>query len=317
MKEEPAPVTGTDPNSTAQPMTTNQMQPMGMMPGMMPAAPGMYGAPGMMPAAPGMYGTPGMMPMPGMMPYQNFLYCEDPMKELALSTGALIRQEVEMYEVVSGCETQNRYHVLLQSKMGLKMAFKCIESSGCCSRCCCPNDCRGLKMTITHMASSAEVVTDISKIFVRAEKPCCAGFLCCCRPHMDIRLEENNKYIGGVREPFTCCDRDVETYDENHNTNYRIIGDCCQYGFCCGASAEKMIEIEFRIMKNGQQVGAIKKANMSIGEYLTKADTYKVAFPLDATPESKMLLICAALLIDYQNFENDSTPKKIRKEQGM
>ena len=50
MKEEPAPVTGTDPNSTGQEMISNQIQPMGMMPGM-------YGAPGMMPGAPGMYGV--------------------------------------------------------------------------------------------------------------------------------------------------------------------------------------------------------------------------------------------------------------------
>ena len=74
-----------------------------------------------------------------------------------------------------------------------------------------------------------------------------------------------------------------------------------------------MIEIEFRIMKNGQQVGAIKKANMSIGEYFTKADTYKVAFPIDAIPELKMLLICAALLIDYQNLKRILHQKKFVK----
>ena len=305
MKEEPAPTRGADPNSTGQAMMINQMQPMGMMSDM-------YGTTGVTPV----YGAYGMMP-PGILPYQNYNYCDDPIKELADSTGALIRQEVEMYEVISGCETQNRYLVMLQSKLGLKMAFKCIESSGCCSRCCCPNDCRGLKMAIMHIASSAEAVTDISKIFIRAEKPCCDGFLCCCRPHMNIRLEENQKNIGGVREPFTCCDKDVEIYDEKGNVNYRVIGDCCQYGFCCGASAEKMVEIEFRIMNQGQQVGSIKKANISKGELFTKADTYKIAFPLKATPEEKMLFICAALLIDYQNFENESTPKKVRKEQRI
>ena len=313
MKDEqaPEPVKGkeTEHNTTGQGMITNQMMPMGMMPGM-------YGGmtPGMMPGmAPGM--APGMMP--GMMGYQNFLYCEDPMKELLQSTGAIIRQDIEMFEVISGCETQNRYQVFLQSTMGLKIAFKCIESSGCCSRSCCPNDCRGLHLTINHVASAAEIVTDISKKFLIAEKPCCGGCCCFCRPHMDIIFNENKKLIGRVREPFTCCDRDAEVLDEVGNLKYRIVGSCCQMGFCCGSSAEKLIEIEFKILKNGEQVGFMKKMNSSFGEYFSKADSYIIAFPVDATPEEKILLICAGLLIDYQNFEREETPKKNRQKQGL
>ena len=32
---------------------------------------------------------------------------------------------------------------------------------------------------------------------------------------------------------------------QNGNLKYRIIGDCCQMGLCCGSTAEKMVEIEF------------------------------------------------------------------------
>ena len=254
------------------------------------------------------------MGMPGMMPYmygpQNFMYCEDPMKELAQCTGAIIRQEIEMFEVVTGCETQNRYQVFIQSPMGLKYAFKCSERSGCCSRVCCSNQCRGLIMEIRHIASAAEIDTDISKIFIRAEKPCACGCLCCCRPYMDIKLQENKQKIGKVREPFTCCDNDAEVYDENNNLKYRIVGDCCQIGFCCGSTAEKLVEIEFKIERNGEQVGMMKKMSSSLGEFFSKADSYKISFPTDATPEEKMLLICAGLLIDYQYFEKDSTPDR-------
>ena len=53
--------------------------------------------------------------MPGMMGYGpiNFQYWEDPMKELNQCTGAIIRQEIEMFEVYSGFETQNRYQVFI------------------------------------------------------------------------------------------------------------------------------------------------------------------------------------------------------------
>ena len=118
--------------------TTNQqlmnpvgVYPPGMMPGMM--APGMMGPP-VMPMQPGMMPGmtgPGMMPgmAPGMMGYgpQAFAYIEDPMKELAQCSGAVIRQEIEMFEVVSGCETQNRYHVFLQSTWDLNMHLNALK----------------------------------------------------------------------------------------------------------------------------------------------------------------------------------------------
>ena len=79
-------------------------------------------------------GPIGQMPA-GMMGYgpQNFMYVDDSMKEFAISTGAIIRQEIEMHEAVSGCETQNIYQVFVQSPMGLKYCFKCNERSGCCA----------------------------------------------------------------------------------------------------------------------------------------------------------------------------------------
>lgn len=296
----------TTPGQMKQPM-------MGMQPMMMP----MNGMGGMTPMGP-MGPMGGMGYMPGMMGYgpQNFMYCEDPMKDLAISTGAIIRQQIEMFEAYSGCETQNRYQVFIQSPMGLKYAFQCNERSGCCGRCCgCSTDCRSLEIVVRHVSSPAEIDADISKIFLRANKPCTLG-CCCCRPYMDVKLAEENKYLGKVREPFTCCDKDAEIYDENGHLKYTISGDCCQFGLCCGSSAEKLAEIEFKITQNNEIVGMMKKMNASLGEYFTKADSYKISFPNKATPEEKMLFIIAGLLIDYQNFENNETPQNNRKQQG-
>ena len=75
-----------------------------------------------------------MLYMPGMMDYGpiNFQYYEDPMKELNQCSGEILRQEIEMFEVYSGCEKQNRYQVFIQSPMGIKYAFQCNERSSCC-----------------------------------------------------------------------------------------------------------------------------------------------------------------------------------------
>ena len=299
-------------------MTPIGMYPPGMMPGMM--TPGM--GPPMMPM-PGMMDpqmNQGMMPgmMPGMMGYgpQAFAYIEDPIAELAQCTGAILRQELEMYEIISGCETQNRYHVFLQSSMGIKYAFKCIERSGCCGRVCCCNDCRSIKVDIRHVKSANED-PDLATLFISAKKPCALNCCCFCRPQLNISLAKNNSYLGKIREPCTCCNIETEVYDKNKSLKYRIIGSCCQYGLCCGSSAEKIAEIQFKITKHGQTVGIMKKLTSSMGEYFSKADSYKISFPLDATPEDKILLICAGLLIDYQNFESNDTPKQNRAKAGV
>ena len=102
----------------------------------------------------------------------NFQYCEDPMKELSQCNEAIIRQEIEIFEAISCCETQNKYQVFIQSPMGIKFAFQWNEKSGCCSRCCCSNDCRGLKIEIKHISSPAEYDVDFGKVYIRGKKPC-------------------------------------------------------------------------------------------------------------------------------------------------
>ena len=78
------------------------------------------------------------------------------------------------------------------------------------------------------------------------------------------------------------------------------------------------VAIEFKIVgSDGNYVGMMKKMGASgPSEYFSKADSYTISFPSGATPEEKMLLICAGLLIDYQNFEND-TSEKNRGKQGF
>jgi hypothetical protein len=293
------------PNVNNQNITNMPMNPMMMGMNMNPMMMG--------PMNPMMGGMPGMM---GFGP-ASFQYCDEPMKELAQCTGAIIRQQIEMFEVITGCETQNRYQVFIQSPMGLKYAFQCNERSGCCSRCCCSNDCRSLEIIVRHLTSAAEIDPDLAKIYMKAKKPCALACFCCCRPSIDVVLVEENRFLGRVSEPFTCCDRDAEVYDASNNLIYRIEGDCCQIGFCCGSSAEKLVEIEFNILKNKEIVGMMKKMNASLGEYFSKADSYKIIFPKFASPEEKLLLIVAGLLIDYQNFEKDSTPKNNIKKRRL
>ena len=276
---QPVPVVATDPNVTGMPMA-----PMG------PIMPPPYAGP--------MINTP-----------QNFVYIEDPFTEIANCQSAIISQTPSLLEAVTGCVTQNRYHIFLQTPYGLKYAFKCNEKSEGCARCCLSGNARPLQIIMRHVVSLEQLSSDLAKIFINIDKPCQLGCCCFCRPYMDVRLADSGQRLGAVREPCTCCDIETQVLDANGNLRYEIHGDCCQLGLCCGPAIQKLSNINFDIRQNGYVVGAIKKLSSNIGEFFTKADSYEVVFPMNATPSDKFLLIISGLMLDYQNFEkSDNDP---------
>lgn len=214
---------------------------------------------------------------------------EDPMKNLVLSTGAIIEQEIGMFGVAPAL----KYKVFIQSPMGFKYCFNCSYSNGCCSS----------ELIIRHV-TSPKVDPDISKEYLRAKS---SSFCCLCRPTLEVRLADENKFIGKVREPFTCCNKEAEIYNEYGRLKYSIVGDCCQAGLCCKS---KNPETKLRIVNGNEFVGEVNNINGTNGENI-----YKITFPSKATPEEKILIICASIFIDCQNPENDKTPKKKIKQQ--
>lgn len=236
---------------------------------------------------------------------ENFVYIEDPLTELSQSSGAIIRQQPELLEMLTGFKTRNRYHVFLQTPMGLKYAFKCNERSGICTRCCYAPEQRPLELIIRHIISFDQLDNNLAKVFIRAYKPFTMRCCCCCMPFMDVVFADNNQYLGRLTEPFACCNDDIDIYDSSENLRYEIVGDCCQFGLCCGKSVEKLSSINFDIRQNGSLVGSIRKLSASFGEFFSSANSYQIIFPPRATPEEKLIIIIAGLMIDYQFFERD------------
>lgn len=245
-------------------------------------------------------GTEGDMPQQLINGPQNFVYVQDPLTELAQCSGAIIRQNIE--PINNGCQFKNSYDIFILSPMGLKYAFKCSENVGFCEKACCP-DCRSINLLLRHIVSINEFNGDSANIFATINKSCGTRCCCCFRPHMEVVLS-NSKPLGRFRDPCTCCNYNTEIYDSYGNLRYTVIGDCCQTGFCGGSASKKFASIRFDITQNGQIVGMIKKlAASSFGEFFTKADSYQVFFPSNATPEEKMMFIIAGIMLDYQFFE--------------
>ena len=259
------------------------------------------------------------MPQPGAVPPPLFggiqyVCVPDPMTELAMSTGDLIRQEVQFFEQITGCESPNRYYIFSQSPQGgMKLLFKCKEYSGCCMRNCCPASSREFNMDIKHIATVANLDENFSAPFINVKKP--FKFTCCCleRPEMLVRSGVNNQPFGRIKQPFTCCDPEFTLFDNTGTIRYIIHGDCCQCGLLCANNfCGKLSEVIFNVYSAANRevpCGSITKKRATTTELVTSADSYQINFPKDATPQDKILLIVSGLMIDYQFFEETASEK--------
>ena len=105
----------------------------------------------------------------------------NPLVELAQAKSAIIIQQVELLEVVTGWETPNRYHVYIQTFSGQFIyLFKCREESGWCMRVCCSGESRAFFMRIMHVPHQGafSMGDNIGNTFCVLNRP--FKCTCCC-----------------------------------------------------------------------------------------------------------------------------------------
>ena len=227
----------------------------------------------------------------------------------------VINQKADILEAVMGCEQPNNYHVYGRMKDGqLIYILKCREFSGCCMRCCCSVDNRQFTMKIKSSTQGENNSTDdeeFTNSLIKIIKDCRCPCICCIRPEMNIFLTENNKKLGTIENSFSFCDPIFNIYDEKDNKIFYITAECCQSGLLCRNNfIGKTEECHFFIYKSGENskpIGNIcKKAAKSM---LNIADDYSIFLPNNSTPEEKVLLTMAGIMIDYQYFERNNNTK--------
>jgi hypothetical protein len=241
----------------------------------------------------------------------QYIFVQDPMIELANSVKAVIHQQVEVLEMLSGCETPNRYHVFVQNAQGISQyLFKCKEESGWCMRNCCPSSGREFSMRLKHINAATQLNSnDFQNTYATLFKPFKCTCFCLARPELLLSLNgQAQQYVGKVKEEFTCFDPLFTIKDGNGVPVYSVTCDCWQCGFLCRRNfLGKVSEVKFLIYNLNEginPVGSIVKLTaQNVGQLVSDADSYEVNFPVNATPQQKFSLICCALMIDYQFFE--------------
>jgi len=236
------------------------------------------------------------------------------------ATSVFVKQEVNVLEMMTGCEQKNRYDIYVRTPntgpMGMRI-FRCKEESDFCMRQCCHGDARAFKLRINYIVGAQQFGDDFQTIAWMDRPFKCT---CCCldRPEMTVywgELDNMTNCIGKIKEPCSCCDPQMDICDYTSNVRYQVIADGCQCGICCrGTPCGKCSEVMFPIFKSDCQnkefanrTGTIqRKFAGCMKAAFTDADNFEVTFPFDASPEDKLLMIGTSLMIDFRFYNEDS-----------
>jgi hypothetical protein len=206
----------------------------------------------------------------------------------------LVHQQVELFEILTGYEMNNKYQV--KNTLGQQVFFAA-EESGCCMRYWC-GPARGFVLHITDNFGQ-EVIRVVRNFKCCAGCNCCAGTECC---SMEIQVEAPvGQVIGYMKQQKSCLATKYIIQDAEERTIFLINGPTCPcQGLCCRADVEFLI-----LSPDGlHQVGVISKQWGGVfREMVADADNFSVAFPMDLDVRMKATLLGAVFLIDFMLFE--------------
>lgn len=258
------------PNVVQQPGYGQPMpeQPVGQQPG--------YGQPQIQPAfIPG-----GWMPPVEMIPN-----CPAGLEYLAQIDRLVVKQDVELLEALSGCETANKYKIY--NAMG-QIMYQAKEKSSCL----------GKQFLGAARAWEMEVTNNEGYEVIHMNSP-----FRLCIPEVTITSPATGEVLGSVvRRWVWSCDPVIDIFDCTGTPVLSIKGPCCGFAMCGDSN--------FTVMDpNDNAVGVISKKLMGGGfvqQAFTDADNFNISFPVDLDCKMKATLLGACLLVDFMFFEESS-----------
>jgi hypothetical protein len=212
--------------------------------------------------------------------------------------GLFIKQEFEIFEFLSGCETRNKYRVgelRDDGKMGASLGL-IREDSQCLERMFCgPN--RRLKLNFKANATDKNDPTTLvmDKSF---------GCFCFepCQSSMNVQ-RVTGEQVGRVQANCVVCCIDAKVYDKDGENKYSVKAPCCQCGLMCPCCANAEYPIYDR---EHREAGKITKTFNGCSELCAGINTYSTTFPPDLSVEDKELFMASTMLIDFGYFEQKS-----------
>ncbi|KAF0306203.1 Phospholipid scramblase 2 [Amphibalanus amphitrite] len=201
----------------------------------------------------------------------------------------LVKQQLELWEAVTGWETNNRYTV--HTAEGAAPLFRAAERSSCWLRLCC-GPLRALQLL---------VLDEQRREVLHLRRPLrCTG---CCSPCCMQRLEvsaADGRPLGAVTEQRACLRPHLTLHRPDGELALTVRGPRCPLALC------RDVKFTVESADGSQQLGTITKQWGGLArELLTDADTLELTFPVGLDAELKALLLGALFLVDYMYFESN------------
>lgn len=225
--------------------------------------------------------------------------------------GIFVKQKMDLAEVLTGCEFENTYNIYKKKpgkdkKKGKKI-WKAKEKATYCQRNCVAQGCRAFDLKVKNI-NRADDEAD-NETCLKMQRPCTCTCLCLNRPFITVNYVENENdiYLGKIKDPYDFCNRFFIVYDKDGKEIYKAEANCCQCGMICmGYPCEPCEFVKFKLtdLRSGTVLSPLIKKNKDcLKSMLSDADNFALEFPADANWEDRSLLLATILFIDYMVFE--------------
>merc|ERR1740123_1632548 len=98
------------------------------------------------------------------------------------------------------------------------------------------------------------------------------GCCCCLRPSLD--LEDEEKKIGKIDDPWKCLVMDQQIKDAQGKPVFTTTGSIWQLGMCCPCCAS----VRFDVMRGTTREAGIERMALSCAEMCLKTNRFKIDF---------------------------------------
>ncbi|XP_005401487.1 PREDICTED: phospholipid scramblase 1 [Chinchilla lanigera] len=215
------------------------------------------------------------------------LNCPPGLEYLSQIDQILVHQQIELLEVLTGFETNNKYEI--KNSLGQRVYFA-VEDNDCCTRNCC-----GPTRPFT-----LKILDNLGQEVITMERPLRCSSCCfpCCLQEIEIQAPPGVP-VGYVTQKWHPCLPKFTVQNERREDVLKIIGPCIVCS-CCSD-----VDFEIKSLDEQSVIGKISKQWSGIvREAFTDADNFGIQFPLDLDVKMKTVMLGACFLIDFMFFES-------------
>jgi len=214
---------------------------------------------------------------------QKYSFSIDPLNELLQCPSVIVIEDPDVFKVMIGKATYNRFHILLNSHLGQKYAFFCKQIDK-------------YNYSLRYAPSANDINGDLAiehSRFHLDETDCC---------EIKFNILTGGKMIGQIHIGATCLSTEFYVNDADGNKKYSL--EHFDKGY--DREEEKMAEITYNILKYGAKVGSIRKLTANAQEIYSNADSFEVTFPPGPPNlDERIIFIALCIYIDRKYFEDD------------